>query len=166
MDALRICDSDIVYSGFYWVYDEGQYDKREFRKTAEMKRPFKNVDYYREYAFDEIADQLYIKMHSMTIRTDILKKENIVIDEHCYYVDMEYILYPIPYVKTISFINEFVYMYRLGNVGQSVSIEKMQRNEQNFNHVFSSLLTFYNKLGKEIVCTKEKRNISKTSLQE
>lgn len=157
MSSLRKSESDIVYSGFYWVYDEGQNDKTKFRKAVEIKEPFKNVDYHREYDFDEIADKLYIKMHNMTIRTDILRKGNIVIDEHCFYVDTEYVLYPIPYVKTISFVNEFVYMYRLGNSGQSVSIDKMRKNEQNYNRVFFSLLIFYGKLGKEIECTEKKK---------
>lgn len=158
MNTLRRSDSDIVYSGFYWVYDEGQCDKASFRKATEFKEPFKNVDYHREYNFDEIADKLYIKMHNMTIRTDILRNANVIIDEKCFYVDTEYILYPIPYVKTITFINAFVYMYRIGSAGQSVSIERMQRNEENYNRVFSSLLSFYEKLGNGIECTKQKKN--------
>ena len=70
-----------------------------------------------------------MKMHNMTIRTEILREHQIRIDEHCYYVDTEYILYPIPYVKTICFVDAFVYYYRLGREGQSVGLEKMQKNE-------------------------------------
>ena len=157
MDVLRTSNSDIVYSGFYWVYDDGRNDKAVFEKRAEIKEPFKNVAYNQEYLFDEIADRLYIKMHSMTIRTELLRRGNVVITEHCFYVDTEYITYPIPYVKTIQFVDAFVYMYRIGNSGQSVSIEKMQRNETNYDTVLLSLLTFYKKLGPEIPCTEEKK---------
>ena len=113
LNTLRKSDSDIIASGFYWVYDEGQRNKEDFVRKAEMKIPFVGVDYNKEYIFDEIADRIYIKMHHMTIKTETLKRNNIKIDERCYYVDSEYIIYPIPYVRTIKFVDAFVYMYRL-----------------------------------------------------
>ncbi len=63
--------------------------------------PFEGVEYQKTYSFDSIADKLYMKMHNMTIKTEILRENQIHIDEHCYYVDTEYIIYPIPYVNTI-----------------------------------------------------------------
>ena len=92
----------------------------------------------------------------MTIKTEILKRNNIKIDEQCYYVDFEYITYPIPYVRTIKFVDAFVYMYRLGRQGQSVSIEKMQLNEKNYDKVIESLSGFYDRLNKNIMCSQEK----------
>jgi hypothetical protein len=93
----------------------------------------------------------------MTIRTEILRKHQISIDEHCFYVDTEYITYPIPYVETVSFVNAFVYMYRIGRQGQSVGIDRMQKNEDNYDRVIASLLHFYSELGNEISCTPEKK---------
>ena len=40
-------------------------------------------------------------------------------------------MYPIPEVKTITFLDEFVYMYRLGRQGQSMTLEKMRQNHRN-----------------------------------
>lgn len=157
LNTLRKSDSDIIASGFYWVYDEGQRNKEDFVRKAEMKIPFVGVDYNKEYIFDEIADRIYIKMHHMTIKTETLKRNNIKIDERCYYVDSEYIIYPIPYVRTIKFVDAFVYMYRLGRQGQSVSIEKMQVNEKNYDKVIESLLVFYDRLNKNIMCSQEKQ---------
>lgn len=158
VQTLKKKDSDIVSSGFYWVYDEGQKDKTEFLRKKEMKIPFKGVEYQKEYVFDEIADRIYIKMHNMTVKTEILKRHGIKVDEHCYYVDTEYIIYPIPYVKTICFVEGFVYMYRLGRQGQSVSIEKMQYNEKNYDRVIASLVEFYNRLCDGNACSAEKKN--------
>lgn len=157
VETLRSSKSDIVASGFYWVYDEGQKDKRKFTRKAEMEVPFVGVDYGKEYSFDEIADRIYIKMHHMTIRTAILRECEIKIDENCYYVDTEYITYPIPYVETIRFVDGFVYMYRLGRQGQSVSIEKMQSNEKNYDKVIESLLSFYAGLESEPLCVQKKK---------
>lgn len=155
--ALKKRNSDIVYSGFYWVFDDGDSKKEDFQKKVEMKTPFANVDYEKEYRFNDIADKLYVKMHNMTIRTEILRNHGIPIDENCYYVDTEYITYPIPYVETISFVDGFVYMYRIGRQGQSVGIERMQRNQKNYDRVIESLLKFYSDLGSRIGCSKEKK---------
>lgn len=150
---LKTADTDIVYSGFLWAYDRGEQDKTQFKTKAELEIPFEGVHYQEVYKFDNIADRLYIKMHSMTVKTDILRNNHITIDEHCYYVDAEYILYPIPYVETISFVDAFVYYYRIGTEGQSVSMEKMQKNEKNYDKVINSLLAFYMGLKKEKGCS-------------
>ena len=151
--TLKITDADVVYSGFLWTYDHGEADKAAFQTKAEIEIPFAGVAYQKIYSFDEIADKLYMKMHNMTIKTEILRGHQIQIDEHCYYVDTEYITYPIPYVNTICFVDAFVYYYRLGREGQSVGMDKMQKNEQNYDKVLASLLHFYQQLGRELPCT-------------
>lgn len=155
---LEAGEADIVYSGFLWAFDNGSGDIASFALKAEIKKAFEKVEYRRSYIFDEIADKLYIKMHNMTIKTDILQGNNILIDENMYYVDSEYILYPIPYVKTVSFIEDFVYYYRIGTRGQSVDIKKMQSNESQYDKVLCSLFSFYEKLEEEIPCSSEKKN--------
>lgn len=155
--TLKATDADVVYSGFLWTYDHGEADKAAFQTKAEIEIPFEGVAYQKIYPFDEIADKLYMKMHSMTIKTEILRAHQIQIDEHCYYVDTEYITYPIPYVNTICFVDAFVYYYRLGREGQSVGMDKMQKNEQNYDKVLASLLHFYQQLGQEIPCTQARK---------
>lgn len=154
---LKETESDIVYTGFFWVFDNGQNNKDSFQKKAEFVKPFNQVIYKKEYRFDDIAENLYIKMHNMTIKTNILKENHIKIDEHCYYVDAEYITYPIPYVESISFLEDFVYQYRIGSVGQSIGIDKMQRNEENYDKVIDSLLGFYKELNDIPLCSDVKR---------
>jgi glycosyltransferase involved in cell wall biosynthesis len=124
---------------------------------AESGEPFKGVLYGKPYAFDEVAGCIYMKMHHMTIRTELLKKHAIRLDEHCYYVDMEFITFPIPYVHTICFLDESVYRYRIGVEGQSVAIKNMQKNEENYDRVIRSLLKFYAGLGTKIPCSEAKR---------
>ena len=156
--ALRSSCADIVYSGFYWAYDDGSKDKARFKLKTEFELPFKEVEYNKEYKFDDVAKRLYVKMHNMTIKTAILYKNNIIIDENSYYVDAEYILYPIPYVNTILFIKDIVYYYRIGRKGQSVSIEKMQRNEKNYSLVINSLLRFYSNQDETGRCSEPKKS--------
>lgn len=156
--TLKNTDADIVYSKFLWTFDNGTKDTKSFKVKAEFKEPFKGVEYGKEYKFDDIAGKTYIKMHNMTVKTDILKTNNIVIDEHLYYVDSEYILYPIPYAEKIIFIEDVVYYYRIGRSGQSVGIDKMKIYEGHYDKVLKSLCAFYDILGKEIKCSEAKKN--------
>lgn len=84
-----------------------------------------------------------IKMHAMTIKTSILKACPIPIDEHCFYVDAEYITYPVPYVDTVYYYPDTIYMYRLGRNGQSMDIHSMQKRRGQHMHVLNRLLTYY-----------------------
>lgn len=157
IQILKGKKADVVYSGFLWSFEGKKGLGRRSHEKAEIKTPFKGVHYQRIYAFDDVADRLYMKMHNMTIRTSILKKNQIEVDEHCYYVDSEFITYPIPYVKTICFMKGYVYKYRIGDYGQSIDIKKMQQNEENYKRVIHSLLTFYSKLGEAIPCSGPKK---------
>jgi glycosyltransferase involved in cell wall biosynthesis len=136
VSILRTCQSDVVYSNYYWV------DHQTNKKSIEFKRPFKEVIYQQEYQFSQIADRIFLKMHGFTIKTEIVKRIP-PIDEHCFYVDMEFVLFPIPFVKTITFIKDFVYLYRIGMSGQSMSSERMKRNAKNYDQVMKRLLRYY-----------------------
>ena len=157
VQCLKTTSSDVIYSGFLWAFDRGEASIHDFETKAEFESPFADVIYNQEYEFDQIARKAYIKMHNLTIKTAILKQHMIPIDEHCYYVDSEYITYPIPYVNTITFLKDFVYRYRIGTTQQSVSIAQMQKNEKHYDKVIHSLLNFYSRLGKQIACSDEKK---------
>ena len=143
MKALETADADIVSSGFLWAKDNGSGYPASFPTQAEMKEPFKGVQYRETYRFSDIADQLYLKIHNLTYRTALLKEHDIRLDEHCFYVDTEYITYPIPFVETVVFIPDFVYRYRINRKGQSMSVKQMQRYAENYDRVLDSLLKFY-----------------------
>lgn len=134
---LSRTEADVVWTNFYWVYD------REHRTEVQKREPFHGVEYGKEYRFADISDKLFMKMHSMTIRTDVLRRTRKKLDEHCYYVDVEYALYPVPWIKTMVFLDEFVYMYRLGRPGQSMTLARMRKNRRNHERVLASLLRFY-----------------------
>lgn len=139
---LKKTDSDMIINNFCSVID-GTSKKRE------QLAAFPNVHYGKEYNFSDICKDLYIKMHAITIRTDILQKNHIFLDEHCYYVDMEYITYPIPYVNTITFLKDYVYQYRVGLEAQSVNIRSMQKNVSHHLMVTCALITFCQNMNEE-----------------
>lgn len=134
---LARTDADVVWTNFYWIYE------KEHRREIQKREPFQGVVYEKEYSFTDVADRLFMKMHSMTVKTEVLRKTGKQLDEHCYYVDVEYALYPIPWIRTIVFLDAFVYMYRLGRPGQSMTLKRMRKNRRNHERVLFSLLAFY-----------------------
>lgn len=136
IQVLQSSDSDLVYSNYYWVDDVSG------KRSIEFQRPFAAVEYEKEYSFEALPEDIFLKMHGFTIRTEILKKIP-AIDEHCFYVDMEYVIFPIPYIQTVQFIPDFVYQYRIGLPNQSMSMERMKRNAENYDRVMKRLFHYY-----------------------
>ena len=156
IDFLARTVSDAVVTGFYWAYDDGSGHEEQFRRRAELREPFSGVSYGRVYRFDSIAEKIYVKMHGLTLRTSILKEHRIQVDEGCFYVDMEYILYPIPFIETICFMQDFVYQYRIGRSGQSVAPRRMARLQDDYDRVLRSLFDFYTGCMAAPICSQEK----------
>lgn len=69
----------------------------------------------------------YLLMHAIIYRTDILRESRTVLPEHTFYVDFIYAYQPLPYVKTMVYLNVDFYRYFIGRSGQSVEKETMIR---------------------------------------
>lgn len=140
ISLLKSRDDDVIASNFQCIQDE------TFEVLSEKKVSTDETLYGTVCNMDDGEVGEVIKMHALTIRTSILKENDITIDEHCYYVDCEYIAYPMPYVSAVYYDDSFIYMYRLGRNGQSMDIKSMQRNRSMHQKVLDSLLKFYDHL--------------------
>lgn len=67
----------------------------------------------------------YILMHSVMYRTELLKRCKLELPKHTFYVDNIYVYYPLPFVKTIYYVNVNFYRYFIGRDGQSVNEQNM-----------------------------------------
>nr|MBP3598629.1 glycosyltransferase family 2 protein [Eubacterium sp.] len=137
VNYLKTSNADLVSTDFYQV------EHNTGKIMGIEKKQFSGIEYGKEYDFSEVCSQVYINMHCAAFRTELLKQMPDRLDEHCFYVDAEFILYPIPYVKRIAFLEKPVYMYRLGMTTQSMNIKSMQKNCGNHERVYESLLNFY-----------------------
>lgn len=63
----------------------------------------------------------YLVMHALIFRTAILKKSGLRLPEHTFYVDNLFAYRPLPYVKSILYLNVDLYHYFLGRDDQSVN---------------------------------------------
>lgn len=136
VEKLRRCQADYVITDYCEVYDNtGERVRKSFLELDSME--------HREWSFQEIADLVQIPMHALIIRTSILKENKIRLDEHRFYVDVEYVLFPVPYVERVTYYPMCVYMYRLARISQSVSIQGYQKHMQDHMDVILRLIEFF-----------------------
>ena len=136
LEILRTSSSDIVASPYCWV--DGKTGKRKLDPASVW-----SGEAGREYAFCENAEKGFIKMHSLTYRTELLRDAGLYLDEHCFYVDLEYDILPAAAVRTVTFTKENVYMYRIGMSGQSMHLKNMQKNRKQYVRVLKRLFSYY-----------------------
>lgn len=67
----------------------------------------------------------YILMHSVIYRTKLLRECGLKLPEHTFYVDNIFVFNPLPYVKTMYYLDVNFYRYYIGRADQSVNEEVM-----------------------------------------
>lgn len=138
VEKLETCEADYVITNYYEVYVESGK-----RVPVEYKNLLKTSDDMEwNGTFEDIVGKVIPAMHALVLRSSILKEHQVRLDEHCFYVDVEYVLYPLPYVEKVVYYDLYVYMYRLGQVTQSVSIEGFRKHIDNHITVCTHLTTF------------------------
>lgn len=81
-------------------------------------------------------------MHCLTVKTALLRKNNISIMEHCFYTDLEYAIKTYNCCETICFYQEPIYYYRLARDGQSMSISGARKHYKDHLRMLKNILRF------------------------
>lgn len=63
----------------------------------------------------------YLLMHSVIYRTQVLRKCELQLPKHTFYVDNIYVYHPLPYVKKMYYMDVDLYHYYIGRDDQSVN---------------------------------------------
>lgn len=76
------------------------------------------------FSWDSVGrfkESQFILMHSVIYRVQLLRDCGLQLPKHTFYVDNIYIYNPLPYVKTMVYLNEDFYRYFIGRDDQSVN---------------------------------------------
>lgn len=113
---------DMLISNF--VYDKvGAKRKKVMRYTTAL--PENKIFTWNEVKHFHKGQ--YILMHSVIYRTQILRECGLELPKHTFYVDNIFVFHPLPYVKTMYYLNVNFYRYFIGRDDQSVNEEVMIR---------------------------------------
>lgn len=63
----------------------------------------------------------YLIMHALMFRTQVLRESGVKLPEHTFYVDNLFSYQPLPYAKTLYYMDLDLYHYYLGRDDQSVN---------------------------------------------
>lgn len=135
VEFLEFSQADMIISDYY-MYDESC-KKFTMHVTSDLT-PGKN------FSIDEVYGRLPLDMHAIAYKTSLYKENDLKLDNG-FYTDVEYVLLPIKYVKTVSYFNGDVYMYRVGQANQSMNPEKMVKNFSQHDGVFMRMLEMFNR---------------------
>lgn len=124
----------------YLRYDIGTGKTEE--KSAKPKQ------YDQNYTLSEVMDQwLYCHevMHfwGLTYQTDFYRKLGYQLAEGVFYEDQEYATVPISYATKVRFLNTLVYVYRVGDVNQSVFGDTQVKRRAHLEKVLDRLVAQY-----------------------
>lgn len=133
--TLVQADTDLILNPYYIVNAE--------TKEKELVRPFANAQVTGIVQTLEPETVMDIPMHSITYKTEIIKKMGPVISEKCFYVDMEYVIFPLVYVRNYLCLEAPVYNYLLGTATQSMNIANVIKRRDQHLHVVKRITEFY-----------------------
>lgn len=117
------CVLDMLISNYIYEKD-GVKHKKAIRYTKLL--PENQIFHWSEMKKFPVGK--YILMHSVIYRTQILRDCHLVLPRHTFYVDNLYVYVPLPYVKTMYYLNVDFYRYYIGREDQSVNEDVMIRN--------------------------------------
>ena len=130
---------DVIYTP-YQIVDQGTGNSILWPMSNKIK--FDKV-----YSFDELCKEvgvkdLYFTMAATTFKTDLLRKMNLQLEEKAFYTDSQFILKPIPFVKSAVFLKKHVYKYLRGQSEQSVAPLSFVRHYADHERVVKDLLLY------------------------
>lgn len=105
-----------------YVYEKPSEEKRKvmrYRTALPKDEVFgwEDVKFFRQ--------SQYILMHSAIYRTKLLKDCGLELPKHTFYVDNIFVYQPLPFVKTMYYLDVNLYRYYIGREDQSVSEKNM-----------------------------------------
>lgn len=150
---LKNADTDMILTEHIGVYPD-------------RKEPIKMVHNLQEgiaYSMDTQLD-LSVSLHTISVKTNLLRQNQVRILENVFYDDAEYVIWSIFVSKNFLYYNLPIYMYRKGNENQSASKQNMIKNIEMQKIMAYRLVTLDNMFIKQISVNKQKV-ILKTIIQ-
>ena len=135
---LKRTESDLVVNPYIMIH--------QITRETQNICIYSGIEYRRNYRISALLNQniTKLKIHAVTFRTEILKKNAIRVTEKCFYDDFQYWLYPVCYVRSVIFFEKPVYYYLIGQKSQSISNESAFKNVGMSMKIYEDAVQWYN----------------------
>lgn len=156
LNKLSEVEVDMILNDYYTI-DEGTKEKTLIKLMDSNSVKLNEV-----LDIEKVYKNIKLEMHGVVIKTDILKSMGRKITEKCFYVDVEYILFPMINVNTILLLDFPVYDYRKGLNEQSTNLVNRQKRRDQHEKVCLGLINYYTEI--QEVVSKEKQKLIKNRI--
>ena len=133
LEKLVDVDSDLIITDFTEVYNKHKkYIGYSFPQNEELDDSImKRFDFAR------------LKMHAITYKTELLRKNNYIQTVGISHTDEEWMFYPMRFVNTIRFYKLNLYQYLLGREGQTMDPKLLIRRYECFVYILIRMVNEY-----------------------
>lgn len=94
----------------------------------------------KEIMLDWLSTNSCMTFHGITYKTEFYKQQNYKVKEKVFYEDQEYATVPMSYAKSIVFTGICVYVYRIGDINQSVAGQNQVKRLSHLDQVIDKIL--------------------------
>lgn len=114
LDKLSHSNEDMIISNFIYKYDLTKQHNRIAPQGITFDKTYHSFDF-------SVDNYEVLSMHAVTYKTSLLADIQLYLDEGVSYTDLEYVYFPLKYIKSLKFINCDLYEYHIGREGQTVN---------------------------------------------
>lgn len=91
---------------------------------------------------DDVACEDYLTIHTLSVKTELLRSRDVRLHEGIFYVDLQYVIMATCYAGTVQFAPVEVYQYLLGNAEQSVAFSSYANRYEDHAAMVRDILAF------------------------
>lgn len=140
LNFLNTTDSDLIINDYRSVNENGEIIEKEI---FDEHWSVINNQIFNFKKFLLKNNDVYLSIHGVTYKTQILKSIGYRQTEGISYTDNEWIFSPVTKANTAIYFKGYLYNYLLGRTGQSVSPQIMSKAVSQFIKVVETQLDFY-----------------------
>lgn len=132
------CSPDLYIANYVYEHVE---DNTSFTRSYVNLMPCNELfgwDDVKNFMFSEI-----LMMHSLWYKTESVRRSGVTLPEHTYYVDDIFCYTPMPYMRTMFYVNADIYRYFIGRSDQSVNLQNAGKNYKMQLRVMKELVDAY-----------------------
>ena len=139
VSRLAVTEADLVATHYKKVPEGARPDS-----ALAVPMRFEQVPFGRAVPFGQLPldGTVYFGIHSLTYRTALLRQHDIALQERTFYVDAEYGVLPIPFVRTVEFLDVYTYLYTVGASQQSTDTHNFVRRYDDHLRVVQRLVGY------------------------
>ena len=121
---------------------ETVYIQEKERKEIKRRLPYESGTLISLRELNDLG--YYWDITRVTYRSDIYKKMvDTLFETKVSYDDMEYVIYPLPYIRNVLYLDDIIVEYRYGTASQSMALSNRQKNLWMQEKILNKCINYY-----------------------